>query len=43
MRFLWWGKKKQGAAEAEPRRRPPRDEVKDLRAKLTGEGYTLKH
>ncbi|WP_255511220.1 hypothetical protein [Kribbella pratensis] len=41
----WWRRKKKAAEEdGEPRRRGMRrDEVKDLRARLTGEGYTLKH
>jgi hypothetical protein len=40
----WWRKKKRAAEDGEPRRRGVhRDEVKDLRARLSAEGYTLKH
>jgi len=40
----WWRRKKAAEEDGEPRRREMRrDEVKDLRARLTGEGYTLKH
>ncbi|HET6739553.1 MAG TPA: hypothetical protein VFH76_11485 [Kribbella sp.] len=41
----WWRRRKQRAAEdGEPRRRElRRDEVKDLRARLTSDGHTLKH
>ncbi|TDW17583.1 hypothetical protein EV650_4150 [Kribbella kalugense] len=40
----WWRKRKRAAEDGEPRRRGVyRDEVKDLRARLTSEGYTLKH
>ena len=42
----WWRRKKKVAEPGDdaPRRgRPVRNEVKDLRARLTGEGYTLRH
>jgi hypothetical protein len=40
----WWRRKKRAAEDGEPRRRGPvRDEVKDLRAQLISQGYTLKH
>jgi hypothetical protein len=42
----WWRRKKKVVEPGDdaPRRgRPVRNEVKDLRARLTGEGYTLKH
>jgi len=41
----FWRRKKKVAEEEEPRRRrrADRDEVKELRAKLTSQGYTIHH
>jgi hypothetical protein len=40
-----WRRKKKAADDEEPRRRrrADRDEVKELRAKLTSQGYTIHH
>ena len=41
-----WRRKKKAADDGEeprPRRRAGRDEVKDLRARLTSQGFTVHH